>query len=61
MKMGGTDVPNLKGSHKIYLYGPGSVYTAHSDHELITVEALVQGVADYKRIIQTLLSRNITS
>lgn len=42
VKRGGTDVPNLKGNHKRYLIGPGSVLSAHSDHECITVDGLVK-------------------
>lgn len=57
MKMGGTDMPNLKGHHKRYMYGPGSVRSAHSDHECLTDGDLVRGVLDYKRIIETLLAR----
>lgn len=29
----GTDVPHLKGNHKKYLYGPGSILSAHGEHE----------------------------
>ncbi|KAJ8060153.1 hypothetical protein OCU04_010502 [Sclerotinia nivalis] len=57
VKRGGTDVPNLKGNHKRYLIGPGSVLSAHSDHECITVDGLVKGVNDYKRIIRSLIAR----
>ena len=31
----GTDVPWLSGDHKRYLYGPGSIFVAHSDHEAL--------------------------
>ncbi|KAM3084559.1 hypothetical protein ACMFMF_001914 [Clarireedia jacksonii] len=54
---GGTDIPFLKGDHKRYMYGPGSVSSAHSDHECLTVGDLVKAVDDYKTIIQDLLAR----
>jgi len=47
----GTDVPWLAGNHKSYLYGPGSILVAHSDHEALTVKELKRGVEDYKRIL----------
>ena len=47
----GTDVPLLKGKHKRYLYGPGNIFTAHSDHEFVTVEDLGEAVDGYKRLI----------
>lgn len=43
--------PNLTGDHKKYLYGPGSILVAHSDHEHLAVKDLKQAVKDYKRII----------
>ena len=54
---GGTDIPYLRGDHKRYMYGPGSVLSAHSDHECLKVEELIKAVDDYKTIIQTLLAR----
>ena len=47
----GTDVPNLDGDHKRYLYGPGSILVAHSDHEHLKVSELQQAVKDYRRLI----------
>jgi acetylornithine deacetylase len=47
----GTDVPHLKGSHKRYLYGPGTILVAHSDHEHLTVEDLQAAVEGYKVLI----------
>ena len=41
---GGTDVPNLEGSHKKYLYGPGSVLTAHTADEHVEVDDLTAAV-----------------
>ncbi|TGO50706.1 hypothetical protein BOTNAR_0383g00050 [Botryotinia narcissicola] len=57
VKRGGTDVPNLKGNHKRYLIGSGSVISAHSDHECITADGLAKGVEDYKRIIKIFVAR----
>jgi acetylornithine deacetylase len=51
----GTDVPNLEGGHKRYLYGPGSILVAHSDHEHLTVKELEQAVVDYQKIILAVL------
>jgi acetylornithine deacetylase len=53
----GTDIPFLKGDHKRYMYGPGSVFSAHSDHECLTVGDLTKAVDDYKIIINDLLAR----
>ncbi|PSN65643.1 acetylornithine deacetylase [Corynespora cassiicola Philippines] len=47
----GTDVPNLEGDHKRYLYGPGSIFVAHSDHEALQRKELEQAVLDYRRLI----------
>jgi len=51
----GTDVPNLDGNHKRYLYGPGSILVAHSDHEHLSVKELEQSVVDYQKIILAVL------
>lgn len=47
----GTDVPNLKGEHKSYLYGPGSILVAHGDDEGLKVKDLEEAVEGYKRLI----------
>ncbi|KAF5550418.1 acetylornithine deacetylase [Fusarium napiforme] len=47
----GTDIPRLKGSHKRYLYGPGSILEAHSAHEHLKVSDLEQAVEGYKKLI----------
>lgn len=47
----GTDIPNLAGDHKRYLYGPGSILVAHSDHEHLKVSELEQAVKDYQKLI----------
>ncbi|KAH4056247.1 hypothetical protein HBH64_066620 [Parastagonospora nodorum] len=47
----GTDVPLLEGDHKRYLYGPGNIFVAHSDHEALKKTELEQAVLDYRRLI----------
>jgi len=47
----GTDVPLLRGNHQRYLYGPGSIFVAHSDHEALKRAELEQAVLDYRRLI----------
>ena len=51
----GTDIPNLNGDHKRYLYGPGSILVAHSDHEHLTASDLEDAVGGYKKLIQAAL------
>ncbi|KAK3688676.1 hypothetical protein B0T22DRAFT_498721 [Podospora appendiculata] len=53
----GTDIPRLKGDHKKYLYGPGSILVAHSDHEHLTVADLEAAVEGYKTLILESLKR----
>ncbi|KAL4797327.1 hypothetical protein BDV19DRAFT_52361 [Aspergillus venezuelensis] len=57
----GTDVPNLKihkgADVKRYLYGPGSIFVAHGDHEGITVAQLEEAVRGYKKLISAALER----
>ncbi|CAD6448063.1 13747cb1-88fd-49ba-977e-08297f012149 [Sclerotinia trifoliorum] len=48
----GTDVPNLKGDHKRYLYGPGDILVAHSDHEHLKISDLEEAVKGYKKLIE---------
>lgn len=47
----GTDIHNLLGNHKRYLYGPGSILVAHSDHEHLTFDELEEGVKGYKKLV----------
>ena len=47
----GTDVPNLKGDHKRYLWGPGSILSAHSDHESIEEQELIDAVSAYQKLV----------
>lgn len=53
----GTDIPNLKGDHKRYLYGPGSILEAHSAHEHLSVKDLEEAVEGYKRLIKFSLGK----
>ncbi|KAJ6036305.1 hypothetical protein N7540_000584 [Penicillium herquei] len=48
----GTDAPRLKGDHKKYLYGPGSILVAHGENEQIGVSELVASVQVYKQIVK---------
>lgn len=54
----GTDIPNLEGSHKRYLYGPGAILVAHSDHEHLPVADLFKAIDGYKVLIKESLRRN---
>ena len=54
----GTDVPNLAGDHKRYLYGPGSILVAHGKDEAIKLKDLERGVEGFKKIILHTLSAN---
>ncbi|KAL2757219.1 hypothetical protein ACRALDRAFT_2039699 [Sodiomyces alcalophilus JCM 7366] len=47
----GTDIPNLKGNHTRYLYGPGSILVAHGDNENLTVADLETAVEGYQKLI----------
>ena len=53
----GTDVPNLNGEHKRYLYGPGSILVAHSDHEHVAVADLEEAVEGYQKLILAALDK----
>ena len=53
----GTDIPNLKGEHKRYLYGPGNILVAHSDHEHLAAEELVTAVEGYRKLILAALKK----
>ncbi|KAI9714058.1 MAG: hypothetical protein M1812_006505 [Candelaria pacifica] len=51
----GTDIPNLEGKHKRYLFGPGSIFRAHSDHEHLTATDLNMAVDGYQVLIMNSL------
>lgn len=55
----GTDVPNLqvRPGVKRYLYGPGSIFVAHGDHEGLAVRALKGAVDGYKKLIENALGK----
>ncbi|KIL87496.1 acetylornithine deacetylase [Fusarium avenaceum] len=54
----GTDIPSLKGRHKKYLYGPGSILDAHSAHEHLKVSDLEQAVDGYQILISHALDKS---
>ncbi|KAL8790725.1 MAG: hypothetical protein Q9195_006203 [Heterodermia aff. obscurata] len=54
----GTDILNLHGNHKRYLYGPGSILVAHSDHEHLTIGNLTAAVEGYKTLIRHALKQD---
>ena len=47
---------NLEGTHKRYLYGPGSILVAHSDHEHLKASDLLAAVEGYKKLIRSALT-----
>lgn len=50
----GTDIPNLEKTvdgQKRYLYGPGSILVAHSDHEALTEGQLEGAVKGYEKLV----------
>ncbi|KAK9320144.1 hypothetical protein V1517DRAFT_14769 [Lipomyces orientalis] len=51
----GTDIPHLNGSHKRYLYGPGSILFAHADNERISEDELRESVVGYKKLVAAAL------
>lgn len=60
----GTDVPNFIGkkgetplSENFMMYGPGSINTAHSDHEEIVIDDLKRAYEDYIKIFNQLKQR----
>jgi acetylornithine deacetylase len=59
--MTGTDIPwfnqTVEGQ-KRYLYGPGSILVAHSDHEMLTEGQLYDAVDGYQKIILHALGKD---
>ncbi|KAL7272989.1 hypothetical protein RUND412_004176 [Rhizina undulata] len=53
----GTDIPYLRGNHKKYLYGPGSIFTAHSDAEFVLASDLEEAVRGYKLLLKHTLGK----
>ncbi|KAF2769320.1 Zn-dependent exopeptidase [Teratosphaeria nubilosa] len=57
----GTDIPNLKQTvegQKRYLYGPGTILVAHSDHEMLTEGQLFDAVRGYENILLHALGKD---
>lgn len=52
----GTDIPNLYGDYKKYLYGPGNILVAHSDHEHLVEDDLFAAVEGYTKLILAALA-----
>jgi acetylornithine deacetylase len=50
-----TDLPALTAWGTPYLYGPGSIHVAHSDHEFVEIAELERAVATYERIARTVV------
>jgi acetylornithine deacetylase/succinyl-diaminopimelate desuccinylase-like protein len=48
----GTDIPRLRGNHKRYLYGPGSILHAHGKDEQVRIPDLIQCVQVYKHLVK---------
>lgn len=57
-----TDIPALANWGKPYLFGPGSIHLAHTDHEHVSVRELAAAVGSYERIatgaLEALLSQS---
>lgn len=50
----GSDIPWLKRTvedQKRYLYGPGTIFVAHTDHEALTEDELINAAKGYERIV----------
>lgn len=54
----GTDIPRLRGNHKKYLYGPGSILHAHGVNEQVRIPDLIECVAVYKQLVLKSLGKN---
>ena len=50
-----TDVPNLTSWGTPYLFGPGSIHVAHTDHEFISIPELRASVGTIERIARAAL------
>ena len=46
-----TDIPALTRWGTPYLFGPGSIHVAHSDHEFVDIAELRASVETYERIV----------
>lgn len=55
-----TDIPHLSiPLKKRYLYGPGSIHVAHSDHEYVEADDLKQAVKGYKELVEYVLKNDV--
>lgn len=52
-----TDIPALSNWGKPYLFGPGSIHLAHTDHEHVSIRELAAAVDAYERIALGALDR----
>jgi acetylornithine deacetylase len=55
-----TDIPALTQWGTPYLFGPGSIHVAHSDHEFIDIEELRRSVDTYETLVRGIASRHST-
>lgn len=46
-----SQVGRSKGDYQKFLYGPGTILVAHSDHENITVGELESAVDGYQKLV----------
>lgn len=53
----GTDVPHMPRWGKPLLYGPGSILDAHTDHERVSKQAMLEAAAEYERAVRWSLER----
>ena len=51
-----TDVPNLPRYGRPFLFGPGSIHVAHTDHEFVGVAELRAAVDSYERLAREALA-----
>ena len=56
----GTDVVNLHGQHKRYLYGAGSIKTAHSEDEFVYKDDLLMAARGYKKLVLEALKASVS-
>jgi acetylornithine deacetylase len=49
-----TDIPELTAWGQPFLLGPGSIHVAHTDHERISKDELMQAAAIYVKMVKTL-------
>lgn len=53
----GTDIQRLNGTHRKFLYGPGSILDAHGENEEVNISDLIECVAVYKRLTKAVLQQ----